>query len=57
MQKAINSSFNHATCVMPDLPVYAPEMMKFIKDVPPLKCVDNTNEDWIECEVSFVIFK
>lgn len=46
---------NHSSsqaCKQPNLPVYAPELMKFVKQEKQIDC-SSAGSDWVVCEVSY----
>lgn len=50
VESLIHSNDNQESCRIPQMDIYAPEMMKFIKDDEPLiNC--GTDEDWVSCTV------
>lgn len=49
IDEAIKKSGNSESCKQPVLPVAAPEMMKFVKYVPPIDCTA-AGQDWVVCE-------
>lgn len=49
---------NHSSsqaCKQPNLPVYAPEMMKFVRQEKQVDC-SSAGTDWVVCEVSYYYF-
>lgn len=47
----IKTKSNTAACRQPNLPVYSPEMMKFVHTVPNIDCL-KAGEDWVKCQGS-----
>lgn len=47
IEDAIRSEENHIQCHMPSLPLNSPEMMAFLKTLPPIQCDDV--EPWVLC--------
>ena len=41
-------------CKQPVLPINSPEIMKFVKEVPPIDC-SKAGLDWVTCEVLKII--
>lgn len=52
IEELIRTSASYNACRQPNLPVDAPEIMKFIENLPPLDC-KAAGIDWVVCEVSF----
>lgn len=50
IEESIRSLANQGKCKVPILSHDAPEMMKFIKDEPPINC--SSTEDWATCYLS-----
>ncbi|XP_076269683.1 uncharacterized protein LOC143202235 isoform X2 [Rhynchophorus ferrugineus] len=51
INKVIKTQASSLACKQPVLPVYAPEIMKFIVDVPPIDC-SKAGIDWVKCRGS-----
>ncbi|XP_059621176.1 uncharacterized protein LOC132264861 isoform X2 [Phlebotomus argentipes] len=51
IEEGIQSDENQGQCRMPELPLYSPEMMSFLRDEPPIDCGDES-DDWVKCERS-----
>lgn len=51
----IHSQSSSLSCRQPKLPVFSPEMMKFVHEVPPIDC-SSAGVDWVKCEVNTVFF-
>lgn len=49
IEDAIKSTENQVECRIPDIPVNSPEMMSFIKSVPPIEC--DQQEPWVKCGI------
>ncbi|ENN76196.1 hypothetical protein YQE_07164, partial [Dendroctonus ponderosae] len=47
----IKQQANSLACKQPDLELYNPEMLQFIKKVPPINC-DKAGDDWVKCRGS-----
>lgn len=47
----IKNEASSLACKQPDLPIYSPEIMKFVKNVPPIDCSD-AGIDWVKCRGS-----
>ncbi|KAK9890548.1 hypothetical protein WA026_010624 [Henosepilachna vigintioctopunctata] len=45
----ITNDNDSVLCKPPNLPVYSPELMKFILSVPPINC-EEAGIDWVKCE-------
>nr|XP_022914226.1 uncharacterized protein LOC111424779 isoform X1 [Onthophagus taurus] len=57
MEKAIFAEDNKFVCKQPVLPINSPEMMKFVKEVPKISCLNTDNPDWVLCEDSECFIK
>ncbi|XP_037041406.1 uncharacterized protein LOC119078066 isoform X2 [Bradysia coprophila] len=56
VENLIHSNDNQQSCRIPHTDIYAPEMMKFIKDDDPL--IDcGTEEDWVSCTKSICFIR
>lgn len=51
----IKSQASLAACKQPNLPVDAPEIMKFVKQVPKIDC-SKAGEDWVKCDVCLFLY-
>lgn len=51
IDEVIKERASYESCKQPNLPVNAPEMMKFVKYVPPINC-SAAGIDWVACENS-----
>lgn len=51
IDKLIKNFASYKACKQPNLPVNAPELMKFIKEVPPINC-KLAGRDWVTCKDS-----
>lgn len=47
----IKNQSSSQACVQPNLPVYSPEIMKFVREEQSIDC-SHTVKDWVVCEVS-----
>lgn len=50
MERSIRSVVNMGECLMPELPIDNPEIMKFYRKVDKVDC-GRTTDDWVMCEV------
>lgn len=55
IEESIRSYANQGKCKIPNVPHDSPEMMKFMKDEPPIDC--GSDEDWIVCTLSMCTIK
>lgn len=51
IQQLIQTKSNYKGCHQPDLPLYPPEIMKFVKNVPKIDC-SQAGIDWVKCRGS-----
>lgn len=50
IDKIIRTQASNLACKQPVLPVYDPEIMRFIMEVPPIDC-SKAGIDWVKCRV------
>lgn len=51
----IKNQSSSQACKQPNLPVFAPELMKFVRQEGAIDC-SHAGDDWVICEVSYVYF-
>lgn len=51
MNELIRNHSSSQACKQPNLPVYSPEMMKFVRQEQPIDC-SSVDPDWVVCEVT-----
>nr|XP_970966.2 PREDICTED: uncharacterized protein LOC659581 [Tribolium castaneum] len=51
IDELIHSQASSLACKQPNLPVFSPEMMKFVHEEPPIDC-SSAGPDWVKCQGS-----